>query len=203
MTSGLTLNESYQFKRMIHGIHGNSKRAYPFTHGNPVYGAFNKSGVLSTTGTAAYDFKLKDGTPVKAGATVAAGQGFANWLTGNPPGAPPENYAAEVAYPDLGINCNACHVNNSYQTDRSTVGAVVSKPPSAGTNPLGWLVITPKAASCTACHDSSKAIGHVTSFGGSSFGNLTQNNGLLTLETCADCHSSGQFKGVDIVHGLK
>ena len=36
MTNGLALNESYQFKRMIHGIHGNSKRTYPFTHGNPV-----------------------------------------------------------------------------------------------------------------------------------------------------------------------
>jgi hypothetical protein len=34
------LNESYQFKRMIHGIHGNSKRLYPFTHGNKVVGAF-------------------------------------------------------------------------------------------------------------------------------------------------------------------
>ena len=29
MTNGLALNESYQFKRMIHGIHGNSKRTYP------------------------------------------------------------------------------------------------------------------------------------------------------------------------------
>ncbi len=82
------------------------------------------------------------------------------------------------------------------------MGSVVSKPAGI-TNPLQWLVITPKAASCTACHDSSKAIGHVTSFGGASFGNLTQNSGLLTQETCADCHSRGQFKGVDIVHGLK
>ena len=40
MTNGLALNESYQFKRMIHGIHGNSKRLYPFTHGNTVVGAF-------------------------------------------------------------------------------------------------------------------------------------------------------------------
>jgi len=203
MTSGLTLNESYQFKRMIHGIHGNSKRTYPFTHGNPVYGSFTKDGILLTTGTAATAFKLKNGTNVAVGATLApgGGEGFANWLVGNPP-APPENYAAEVAYPDLGLNCNACHVNNSYQTDSGPVGSVVSKPAGI-TNPLQWLVITPKAATCTACHDSSKAIGHVTSFGGASFGNLTQNGGLLTQETCADCHSRGQFKGVDIVHGLK
>ena len=65
-------------------------------------------------------------------------------------------------------------------------------------------VISPKAASCTSCHDSSKAIGHVTSFGGSAFGNKTQGQiAGLPRETCNDCHSPGGFKGVDIVHGQK
>jgi len=123
-----------------------------------------------------------------------------------------ENYAAEVAYPDLvGINCNACHVNNSYQQDLGTLGAVIRKPLvgtavplTADTNPNNWLVISPKAASCTACHDSSAAMGHVTSFGGSAFGDRTQGQiALLPRETCNDCHSPGGFKGVDIVHGLK
>jgi hypothetical protein len=66
---------------------------------------------------------------------------------------------------------------------------------------MQWLVISPKAASCTACHDSPAAIGHVTSFGLASFGNLTQLG--RGTETCDDCHASGGFKGVDIVHGLK
>ena len=61
-------------------------------------------------------------------------------------------------------------------------------------------VISPKAASCTACHDSPKAIGHVTSFGNASFGNRSQAESLQTQEICADCHASGGFKGVDIVH---
>ena len=43
MTSGRALSENYSFKRMIHGIHGNSKRQYPFTHGNNVIGAFDRS----------------------------------------------------------------------------------------------------------------------------------------------------------------
>jgi OmcA/MtrC family decaheme c-type cytochrome len=168
MTNGLALNESYQFKRMIHGIHGNSKRTYPFTHGNTVVGAFNK-----------------DGTSVTGGAPLASNV---------------ENYAAEVAYPAVGLNCDGCHVNKSWRTDASPLGAVVSKP--AGVlDPLQWLVISPKAASCTACHDSSKAIAHVTSFGFASFGNKTQAG--KTTETCDDCHSSGGFKGVDIVHGQK
>lgn len=168
MTNGLDLNESYQFKRMIHGIHGNSRRTFPFTHGNTVIGAFNK-----------------DGTSMTGGAPLAADV---------------ENYAAEVAWPGVGLNCNACHVNNSYKSDAGTLGAVVKKPAGV-TDPMQWLVISPKAASCTACHDSPAAIGHVTSFGLASFGNQTQLG--RGTETCDDCHASGGFKGVDIVHGLK
>ncbi len=62
-------------------------------------------------------------------------------------------------------------------------------------------MISPKAASCTACHDSPKAIGHVTSFGNATYGNLAQN--AWPQETCVDCHSGGMFMGVDRVHGLK
>ena len=48
-----------------------------------------------------------------------------------------------------------------------------------------------------------EAIGHVTSFGNASFANLTQAQSVQNQEICADCHSSGGFKGVDIVHGQK
>jgi hypothetical protein len=34
MTNGMALQENYSFKRMIHGIHGNSKRTRR-SHGNP------------------------------------------------------------------------------------------------------------------------------------------------------------------------
>ncbi|GAB3760002.1 decaheme c-type cytochrome OmcA [Ramlibacter monticola] len=170
MTNGLDLNESFQFKRMIHGIHGNSKRSFPFTHGNKVVGTFNKDG-SSATG----------GAPL-AGDVV--------------------NYAAEVQWPGVGINCNACHVNNSHLVDKGTVGSVVKKPANEA-DPQKWLVISPKAASCTACHDSAKAIGHVTSFGNGAFGEKTQAASMVTTEICADCHASGGFKGVDIVHGQK
>lgn len=174
MTNGLALNENYQFKRMIHGIHGNSKRTYPFTHGNKVVDAFNK-----------------DGTSATGGAPLASDV---------------ENYAAEVAWPGVGLNCNACHVNNSYKLDSGPVGSVVSKPAGV-TDPLGWLVISPKAASCTACHDSPTAMGHVTSFGQASFADQAQGSVMFgpasqsVVETCNDCHASGGFKGVDLVHG--
>jgi OmcA/MtrC family decaheme c-type cytochrome len=208
MTNGLALNESFQFKRMIHGIHGNSKRTFPFTHGNAVIGVFNK-----------------DGTSASGGAPLAS------TVT---------NYAAEVAYPQVSLNCNSCHVDNSYKLDRGTLGATVistslSKDATSGaySNPNVGLfessgaciggngtvaaktltscaaidmnklpVISHWAAACTACHDSPTAIGHVTSFGNASFGNRTQAQAAQATEICADCHASGGFKGVDIVHNL-
>ncbi|MDO8772101.1 MAG: OmcA/MtrC family decaheme c-type cytochrome, partial [Burkholderiaceae bacterium] len=153
MTNGMALNESYQFKRMIHGIHGNSKRFYPFTHGNKVVGAFCNPANTSDIAKAACDGTLTFATDV-------------------------ENYAAEVAWPGVGINCNACHVNNSYKTDMGTLGAVVQK--DAGvTDPNLWKVISPKTATCTSCHDGLTASGqtvvsHVTGYGGASFGDKTQ-----------------------------
>ncbi len=178
MTNGLALNESYQFKRMIHGIHGNSKRTYPFTNGNKVVGAFCNPANTSDIAKAACNGTL----------VFAAGV---------------ENFAAEVAWPGVGINCNACHVNNSYKVDQSPLGAVVKKD-SGVTDPTLWKVISPKAASCTACHDSSKAVDHVASFGGASFGDKTQAQiAGLPRETCDDCHASGGSKSVDIVHGQK
>ena len=189
MTSGLNLYESYQFKTMIHGIHGNSKRTSPFTHGNKV-------------GNVPF---AKDGTPLVVTSPPTPALGVTAGV---------ENYAAEVAWPGVGVNCNACHVNNSYKQDLGTLGTVVMKPtltPATGStaavleaNPSKWLVVSPKAASCTGCHDSSKSIGHVTTFGGSSFGNLTQANVMAApRETCDDCHASKGFQGVDIVHGQK
>ena len=216
MTNGTQFNESYQFKRMIHGIHGSSQRTFPFTHGNPVVGTFNKAGALTSQGTFAADQRVTIGsTPtvvITAGTAVPAGttfQGIADMITtaararGYTGRAidPAENYAAEVRWPGVGINCNVCHVNNSYLLDRGTVGAVIQKPAGV-TDPLDWLVISPKAATCTACHDSPKALGHVTSFGEATFGGR-QRDALVKTETCADCHASGLFKGVDIVHGQK
>ena len=187
MTNGLQYNESYQFKRMIHGIHGNSKRIYPFTHGNKAVGAF-------------CNVSNPESAPPLCDASLALASDV-------------ENYAAEVSWPGqdssgVKIDCNACHENKSYLQDAGTLGAVILKGATFGAaadpDPNNWAVISPKAASCTACHDSSTAIAHVTSFGGATWGNATQGQvAALPRETCDDCHSPGGFKGVDIVHGLK
>jgi OmcA/MtrC family decaheme c-type cytochrome len=210
MTSGMSFQESYQFKRMIHGIHGNSKRQFPFTNGNKVIGSFDKGSVgvpakLTTDGVVGVDYKASTATgciypAAVAGAVVASGTELLCSAI---------NYAAEVFWPGNGVNCNACHVNNSYQNDQGPLGAVVLDRSALGVPgapvPIAdawqrW-VISPKAASCTACHDSQRAIDHVTSFGNATFGSLAQN--ALPQETCADCHAQGLFMGVDRVHGLK
>jgi hypothetical protein len=219
MTDGSGFNESYQFKRMIHGIHGNSKRTYPFTHGNPIPGVFSKTGeLLLANGAFQTDYKIRNFAPVviPAGTVVPMGSTFetiaelinkaatALGYKGSP--VVIENYAAEVAYPSVGLNCNACHVNDSYKQDLGTLGSVIKK--DAGvTDPNLWKVISPKVATCTACHDSAKAIEHVTlNIGdpGAVFGTRTQAdlNGL-PAETCNDCHAVGARQAVDLVHGQK
>ena len=218
--AGVGLNEAYQMKRMIHGIHTNAKRVYPFTHGNVVVGAFDKTGKLTTAGSFLADQKLTIGgvstTVIAAGTPVAVGttfDGIAKMI--NDAGTAlnkgtftfavsAENYAAEVAYPQVGVNCDSCHVNGSWKQDLGTLGAVVSKAGGNASDPNTWKVISPKAASCTACHDSSAAQGHVVSFGGARFGSATQTAiAGLPRETCDDCHAPGNVKGVDLVHGQK
>jgi OmcA/MtrC family decaheme c-type cytochrome len=176
MTNGSTLQESYQFKRMIHGIHGNLKRIYPFTHGNAEAGAFcNPKNPASVAPLCDPSLQLAENVT---------------------------NYAVEVAYPDASLNCDNCHVNKSYMNDPAVVGTVVS-PRATGADPLAYSVISPKAAGCTGCHDSPKAIEHVMQAGNSAFGTRTLAQDWLVTETCADCHAPGGFKAIDYVHGLK
>jgi OmcA/MtrC family decaheme c-type cytochrome len=177
MTNGLALYESFQFKRMIHGIHGNTKRTYPFTHGNKVVDAFNKDGTSTTPGNPALLASV-------------------------------ENYAAEVAWPGgqdfqppgTGVNCNVCHVNNSYQNDLGPLATMVLKPTGV-LDPMLWNVITPMAASCSGCHDSPAAMSHMTSVGQANFGTPPTTQKVRAQEICRDCHAVGGVKGVDLVHG--
>ncbi len=200
MTNGLALNESYQFKRMIHGIHGNSKRTYPFTNGNLTQGVFDK---VTGAPVAPWTTPMKDSYGRAYGTSGPGAGGVVGPST-------VASFAAEVAWPGVGINCTVCHVNNSYMRDLSPLGAVVKKDTGV-TDPSLWKVISPKAATCTACHDSIAAQTHVVNFGGGTFGTRTQADigallpaaNVLPRETCDDCHASGGTKSVDIVHGLK
>ncbi len=173
------LHESYQAKRFIHGIHGKEQRTTPFTHCMNVGGAYNL-----------------DGTNKVAGGPSLGTATCVNQYPGVT-----DNFTAEVAYPAHLGNCANCHVNDSWKQDRSVLGSVVFKPTGV-TNMLDWLVISPKAATCTSCHDAKSVQTHVTTVG-ASFGNFTQNDLLnkgLVFESCEGCHAPGSAIGVDVVH---
>jgi OmcA/MtrC family decaheme c-type cytochrome len=176
------LHESYQAKRFVHGIHAGAKRVYPFTHCMNVGGEYNKDGTSKTV----------------AGLTMGAATCVNQY-----PGVT-DNFTAEVAYPAQIGNCSNCHVNDSWKQDKSVLGSVVFKPTGV-TNMLDWYVISPKAATCTSCHDSKAAQTHVKTVG-ASFGTATQ-DGLLNkgavFESCEGCHAPGSAIGVDTVHGLR
>ena len=92
-------------------------------------GAFNKAGILTLDGLIAASSSSSVSAPLgtlqqpwSTGVVVPAGTAL------GASGSDVTNYAAEVAYPRSGLNCNGCHVNNSWQTDLDPVGSVVAKP---------------------------------------------------------------------------
>ncbi len=219
MADGSSFNESWNAKRMIHGIHGGVKRTYPYTHGNNYVGAFGKDGLLLADGVT----KLQ----ASGGAEVV-------------------NFTAEVAYPQSPSNCNACHVNDSWKQNKAVLGSALFSSSlsknAAGTlytNPGidGFLasgacvgqtgtkagldlkcasvdkskipMISPKAAVCTSCHDSLGRQTHVINMGGATFGTPPMSQGDLfagkVFEACDGCHEArvGALKPVDAAHGLK
>ena len=219
MADGSTFNESWNAKRMIHGIHGGERRTYPYTHGNDYVGAFGKDGVLLSNSAV----KLQT---VNGGAAEVI------------------NYSAEVAYPQGPNNCNACHVADSWKDNKAILGSALvgtslskNRAGTAYTNPgldrflasgacVGQTgtkaglnlacasidtskipVVSPKAAVCTSCHDSGGVQTHVVNMGGGTFGTFTQGDLFAgkVFEACNGCHEArvGALKPVNTVHGLK
>ena len=217
MTNGQDFNESWNFKRMIHGIHGGSKRIYPYTHGNDYVGEFGKDGKLLSN--PAISLQSQSGQAAEV-----------------------INYTAEVAYPQSPANCNACHVNDSWKKNGAVLGSQIvgtslnirndryinpgiNRLVSSGAcvGPTGSVatldlkcasidmtkvpVISPKAAVCTSCHDSLGRQAHVINMGGATFGTMNQGDLFAgkVFEACDGCHEArvGALKPVDAAHGLK
>jgi OmcA/MtrC family decaheme c-type cytochrome len=173
MVGNAPMNESYQAKYMVHAIHAGTKRIYPYTHGNLVFGKFNR------------DCELL------ADPTVTCTPGSTNW-------AQQVLWPGPTVDGQTQISCNACHVDASYGRDQSPIGAVVG--PRTGTDPHAWPVITPRAASCVSCHNSDAAVNHVMSAGNARYGNAVQGMSLQIAETCNDCHGPTNFLAVGAVH---
>jgi OmcA/MtrC family decaheme c-type cytochrome len=110
-------------------------------------------------------------------------------------------------------NCDVCHVNGSYIQNKSVLGTSVTfdvdlstnstNATVTDTNALNNMIISPKASTCSSCHNSNDAKTHMMITGGAVFGSATQSDfvsGGKVLETCDGCHLPGGMAPVDILH---
>ena len=143
--TSIRMNQSFEFKNMIHGIHAGDYRVTAFVHGT-------------------------------------------------------DDLSGRTQYPALTDNCNKCHQQQSYLFSRGRLGSAVS----LEVDPSQRHVFSPWASSCMGCHDSAAARDHMSSVGGASIGDFTQQEWLAgaVWERCADCHGAGGSKDVTRVHDI-
>jgi OmcA/MtrC family decaheme c-type cytochrome len=179
----LKKEESIDFKTMIHGIHASAQTHYDGSAGH----GFREKGLV------VYGF-------------------FSAPATQNPVD------FSHVRFPGVLKDCAACHTGTSYQlTGRwespsasGILGTTIDTAPSAVddatlktglTDQSDDLNISPTAAVCSSCHDSTLAKTHMT-WGTATF-SATEATINTNLETCSICHGPGSIADVKTVHGVK
>jgi OmcA/MtrC family decaheme c-type cytochrome len=159
VTADGKLEESIDFKTLIHGIHAGSMR----TNALVVYGF----------GGSVNDF-------------------------------------SGVGFPGQFADCSTCHVGNSYTltgvwatpTASGIAGTTVTTGGAAAAA-SSYLRMSPTAAVCSSCHDSTLAKLHMAdSRSGGSFSATAAQLGT-TVEVCTSCHGPGQIADVKTMHGVK
>jgi OmcA/MtrC family decaheme c-type cytochrome len=109
--------------------------------------------------------------------------------------------------------CDACHVDDSHLRSKSALGTSVTYAVDTSTDSTNAavtdadasdnLVISPRASTCSSCHNSDGAKVHMRLEGGAAFGTVTQGalaTGTAVLEQCDGCHLPGALSPVDAVH---
>jgi OmcA/MtrC family decaheme c-type cytochrome len=117
---------------------------------------------------------------------------------------------SSVRFPKQLRNCTLCHIDANHKGTFelpavSSLGSTINSgsalsplPGFVDVNPVPDLKISPTAAACSACHDSSEIRRHMTGTGGASFG-VTQAT-LTGKERCVTCHGAGKSEDVRKVH---
>ena len=122
-----------------------------------------------------------------------------------------------VRFPGELRNCLKCHVEvngkgtfelplnakvlgSTIQT--GSVQATATAPRTVDVNPWNDLKITPTAATCSGCHDSSEVRSHMIRTGGASFATLQQNIVPGVTERCVTCHGPGKKEDVRKAHEI-
>ena len=131
-------------------------------------------------------------------------QGYYNW--------------SDVVFPGRAADCLTCHKPGTYAvpldddtlltTNRTTGVANWARPrlsalsarPGISVPNVTDFVITPTAAACYACHDSTDAIGHMEQNGAIINDNRSVVLAAGSVETCSVCHGTGKTADLAVVH---
>jgi OmcA/MtrC family decaheme c-type cytochrome len=110
----------------------------------------------------------------------------------------------EVQYPGRLANCKSCHVGNSYQLPLAAgVLATSIDTGASATDPSDDKMVTPTAAVCSSCHDTSLAKAHMEQNGADFTATEGTINSGVSTEACTICHGPGRVADIDRVHGLQ
>ncbi len=110
----------------------------------------------------------------------------------------------EVQYPGKISNCSTCHIGNTYQLPLAT--SVLATTIDSGNNlsdPADDKMITPAAAVCSSCHDTSLARAHMEQNGGDFTATRSSIAAGVSTETCSVCHGPDRQASVLSVHRLE
>ncbi len=126
-----------------------------------------------------------------------------------------------IRYPQRASNCLACHTSSGFYpvSAFSRVLATSINRGSNATDPTDNNRITPNSAACGVCHTTLDARLHMVQNGGSFdacqeadgtvrvrvdiCGPGGDKSGVIVLESCTTCHSSGRSADVAVAHNLK
>ncbi len=100
---------------------------------------------------------------------------------------------------ELPINTKA--LGSTVQTGSTQSSATAAR--TIDTDPWNDLKITPTAAACSGCHDSSEVRGHMIRTGGASFGTRQDNIIAGVTERCVNCHGPGKPEDVRRAHEIR
>ncbi len=173
---GRTFNQSFQFKTLIHGIHGGSHRSSPYTHGNPPGEVEDYSvevaypGILSDCTTCHVNDSYRSDGSVLGSSVLSTNTTVFDPLTGS--GNPNADLVSFVLNADSLVD------------------------------PLLLPVFSPKAASCAGCHDTAANRDHMSSVGGAAF-DMNQADVALdgrVFERCDECHGISGAVDIKSVH---
>lgn len=108
-----------------------------------------------------------------------------------------------VHFPGSLENCATCHEGDSYQVPlANTVLGTTRLTGTESTDPDDDTVITPTAAVCASCHDSSLAQTHMEQNGGNFSTTQAAITGGVVVETCSVCHGAGRTADVSVMHNV-